>query len=167
MRQELLLLKRHAELGNLKRALEDFARRVNLPETDQLAGLLLRGSHLGTGLVGSLNAQAEHLRVARRQAAATRANKTPVKLVFPILFCFAPAALILLTAPAVMQLRDFLTGRTSADLLKRDMTTTGTVSSTEVNFGPETIINSIQNLEQSQPSTLPSSPPPPAVVEPQ
>ena len=77
--QELMLLKRHAELGSLRRALSDFAKRVDLPETDQLAGLLLRGSHLGTELVGSLAQQAEHLRVARRQSAAVRANKTPVK----------------------------------------------------------------------------------------
>jgi len=31
-----------------------------------------------------------------------------VKLLFPIMFCFAPAVLILLTAPAVMQLEEYL-----------------------------------------------------------
>ena len=93
---ELLLLKRQAELGGIKRALEDFTRRVNLPEASQLAGLLLRNTSLGTELVGSLALQADHLRLARRQAALTEANKTPVKLIFPIMFCFAPAVLILL-----------------------------------------------------------------------
>ena len=57
--------------------LADFAKRVDLPETDQLAALLLRGNHLGTELVGSLALQAEHLRVARRQSATIQANKTP------------------------------------------------------------------------------------------
>ncbi len=51
---ELLLLKRQAELGGIKRALEDFTQRVNLPEASQLAGLLLRNTSLGTELVGSL-----------------------------------------------------------------------------------------------------------------
>jgi tight adherence protein C len=106
--QELLILKRQAEVSSLKQALTDFASRVDLPETRQLAALLTRGNRLGTQLAGSLNEQADHLRVARRQTAMTQANKTPVKLVFPIMFCFAPAALILLTAPALLELRDFL-----------------------------------------------------------
>ncbi|MHC4181332.1 MAG: type II secretion system F family protein [Planctomycetota bacterium] len=106
--EELLILKRQAELGSLKQALADFSTRVDLPEVRQLVGLLGRGTRLGTQLAGSLNEQASHLRVARRQAAMTQANKLPVKLVLPILFCFAPAALILLTAPAVLELHDFL-----------------------------------------------------------
>ena len=106
--QELLILKRQAEVSSLKQALADFTQRVDLPEVRQLVGLLTRGARLGTQLAGSLNEQADHLRVARRQAATAQANKTPVKLVFPILFCFAPAALILLTAPAILELRDFI-----------------------------------------------------------
>jgi tight adherence protein C len=151
--QELLLLKRHAELGNLRRALEDFARRVDLPETNLLAGLLLRGSHLGTELVSSLAEQAEHLRVARRQSAASQANKTPVKLVLPIMFCFAPAALILLTAPAVIQLRDFLTGRPAG--LRQDMSAARVVPPASVTLGPQTIVDTLQNLNQSQTTAQP------------
>ncbi len=106
--EELLILKRQAELGSLKQALADLSTRVHLPEVRQLVGLLSRGTQLGTQLAGSLNEQASHLRVSRRQSAMTQANKIPVKLVLPILFCFAPAALILLTAPAVLELHDFL-----------------------------------------------------------
>jgi tight adherence protein C len=106
--QELLILKRQAEISSLKQALADFSQRVDLAEARQLAALLTRGSRLGTQLAGSLNEQADHLRTARRQAATTAANKTPVKLVFPILFCLAPAALLLLLAPAMFDLHDFL-----------------------------------------------------------
>ena len=105
---ELLLLRRQAELGGIKRALEDFTQRVNLPEASQLASLLLRNTSLGTELVGTLALQADHLRLARRQAALTEANKTPIKLLFPIMFCFAPAVLILLIAPAILQLQDYM-----------------------------------------------------------
>ena len=135
--QELMLLKRHTELGSLRRALSDFAKRVDLPETNQLAGLLLRGSHLGTELVSSLAQQAEHLRVARRQAAAVRANKTPVKMVFPIMLCFAPAALILLTGPAVVQLRDFLTGRASEGRIHLDTTAAHAAAPADAEFRPQ------------------------------
>jgi len=106
--QELQILKRQAEVGSLDQALVDFSVRVDLPEARHLANLLTRGARLGTQLAGSLNEQADHLRIARRQMATLQANKTPAKLVFPILFCFAPAALILLTGPAMLELRDFL-----------------------------------------------------------
>ena len=118
---ELLLLRRQAELGGIKRALEDFTQRVNLPEASQLAGLLLRNTSLGTELVGSLALQADQLRLARRQAALIEANKTPVKLIFPIMFCFAPAVLILLTAPAIVQLQDFLRDSPISDTIKNNV----------------------------------------------
>ncbi|MGD0898194.1 MAG: type II secretion system F family protein [Thermoguttaceae bacterium] len=148
--QELMLLKRHAELGSLRRALGDFAQRVDLPEANQLAGLLLRGSHLGTELVGSLAQQAEHLRVARRQAAAVRANKTPVKMIFPIMFCFAPAALILLTGPAVVQLRDFLTGRAAEGRLHLDTSAARAEMPPGTRFSPQAIVDALDELDQSR-----------------
>ncbi|MBN2577861.1 MAG: type II secretion system F family protein [Pirellulales bacterium] len=151
--QELMLLKRHAELGSLRQALLDFSKRVDLPETNQLAGLLLRGSYLGTELVGSLAQQAEHLRVVRKQSAAIQANKTPIKLIIPIIFCFAPAALILLTAPAVVQLRDFLTGRTFADRLNPNRSAAHTAAPAEAGFGTQTIMEALSALDEQRAST--------------
>ena len=133
--EELRILRRQAEVGNLDQALADLTARVDLPEIRQLSALLRRGTRLGTQLSGSLNDQADHLRVARRQAAMTQANKTPVKLVLPILFCFAPAALILLTAPAMLELRDFLVPRQQA-------TTTGE------GFGTGAIFDALDTLDQ-------------------
>ncbi len=106
--QELLILRRQAEIGSLRQALADFAARVELPEIRQLASLLTRGDKLGTRLAGSLHDHADRLRTARRQQATKQANKTPVKLVLPLLFCFAPAALILLIGPAMLELQHFL-----------------------------------------------------------
>lgn len=146
--QELLILKRQAEVSSLKQALADFASRVDLPETRQLAALLTRGTRLGTQLAGSLNEQADHLRLARRQTAMTQANKTPVKLVFPIMFCFAPAALILLTAPALLELRDFL---------RPGEQTTGT--SVE-GFGTGAILEAMERVDQRMEPFQPSEPPP-------
>jgi hypothetical protein len=41
--------------------------------------------------------------------ATLQANRTPIFLTFPLLFCFAPAVLILLMSPAFLQLGDFFT----------------------------------------------------------
>ena len=56
---------------------------------------------LGTSLSGSLLDQADHFRTARKQLATLQANRMPVFLTFPLLFCFAPAVLIILMSPGV------------------------------------------------------------------
>ena len=136
--QELLILKRQTEVGSLRQALNDLTARVDLPEIRQLSTLLTRGTRLGTQLSGSLNEQADHLRTARRQMATARANKTPVKMVLPVLFCFAPAALILLTAPAVLELHDFLVP--PQQQLSEDPSTP--------TFGTRKIVNALGDLDQ-------------------
>jgi tight adherence protein C len=136
--QELMILRRQAEVGSLKHALADFSERVDLPEARQLAALLTRGTQLGTQLAGSLNQQADHLRIARRQMATMAANKTPVKLVFPLLFCMAPAALLLLLAPAMFDLHDFMYPKPE---------TAATAAPGEA-FGTGAMISTLQSLNQ-------------------
>jgi tight adherence protein C len=136
---ELMILKKQADVGSLKQALADFAARVDLPEVRHLAGLLTRGTRLGTKLAGSLTGQADHLRTMRRQLATQQANKTPVKLVLPLLFCFAPAALILLTGPAMMELRDFLIPKPEAVAGAEPGETFG---------GTGAVVRAIQGLDQ-------------------
>jgi tight adherence protein C len=106
--EELLIIRRQSEVGSLPRALSDFSERVDLTEARLLTNLLARGDKLGTKLSGTLMEQADHMRQSRKTLATARANKTPVLLVLPIVFCFAPAALMLLLSPAVLELKDFL-----------------------------------------------------------
>lgn len=106
--QELLILKRQTEVGSLRIALADWAGRLDTPEVRQVATLLARGDQLGTAMSGSLLDQADHFRTARKQLATLQANRMPVLLTFPLLFCFAPAVLIILMAPSMMQLSEFL-----------------------------------------------------------
>ena len=142
--EELLILRRQAEVGSLKQALADLSTRVDSPEVRQLTNLLTRGTRLGTKLAGSLNEQADHLRVARRQTATAQANKTPVKLVLPILFCFAPAALILMTAPAMLELHDFL-------IPKQQTATIGD------GFGTRAIFDTLGELDHRAVAPMPGS----------
>ncbi|MEX0867059.1 MAG: type II secretion system F family protein [Pirellulales bacterium] len=118
--QELRIVRRQADVSSLQTALADFSRRVDLPELRSLVTLLTRGDRLGTHLTGSLMDQSDHLRTGRRQRANLQANKTPVKLVLPLIFCFAPAALILLIAPAVLELREFFAPSAGSTLSGND-----------------------------------------------
>jgi tight adherence protein C len=106
--EELQIMRRQSEVGSLRMALVDWANRVDTPEVRQVATLLSRGDALGTSLSGSLLDQADHFRTARKQLATLEANRMPVLLTFPLLFCFAPAVLIILMSPAFMQISEFM-----------------------------------------------------------
>ncbi|MFT5522432.1 MAG: tight adherence protein C [Pirellulaceae bacterium] len=115
--EELRILKRQAEVGSLQLGLRDFAERIDLPQVRQVAGLLARGETLGSQMSNSLLDQADHFRNTRRQMATMHANRTPVVLTLPLMFCFAPAVLILLMAPALFTLTDFLNPREGAGVM--------------------------------------------------
>lgn len=136
--EELRILRRQAEVGSIEQALEDFAARLDMPEIRQLSALLGRGTKLGTQLSGSLLNQADHLRTRRRQNAMLQANKTPVKLVLPLMFCFAPAALILLTSPALLELKEFLAPTDGVGINESDEA-----------FGTGNIVETMQGLNQN------------------
>jgi tight adherence protein C len=106
--EEIQIMRRQAEVGSLRIALADWASRVDTPEVRQVATLLARGEALGTSLSGSLLDQADHFRTAKKQFATLQANRMPVFLTFPLLFCFAPAVLIILMSPALLQISDFM-----------------------------------------------------------
>jgi tight adherence protein C len=119
---ELQIMRRQAEVGSLKIALADWAGRIDTPEVRQVATLLTRGDALGTSLSGSLLDQADHFRTARKQLATLQANRMPVFLTFPLLFCFAPAVLIILMSPALLQISEFLNPNNPNNPLKNNDT---------------------------------------------
>jgi len=124
--QELQILKRQAEMGSLRLALADLGRRVDLPEMRQVANLLRRGDQLGTQMSSVLHEQADHFRTNRQQQAMMQANKAPIKLTLPLLFCFAPATLILLISPALLELYTFFvpkSGEPTTSIIANSTTT--------------------------------------------
>lgn len=152
--EELRLVKRQAEVSSLKLALEDLTRRVDIPEIRQLVAVLSRGTQLGSQLASSLHTHADHLRTALRQSALARANKAPVKLVLPILFCLAPAALIILTAPALLELRQFFAGDAQ-----------GMSGGRGVTFGTNSIVDTIRQLDQQSQIEFPTVRPQPPLSD--
>ena len=120
--EELLIMKRQSEVGSLRMALSDWANRLDTPEVRQVATLLARGDQLGAQLGGTLLDQADQFRTARKALATMQANRTPVFLTFPLMFCFAPAVLILLMSPAFMQLNDFFSPANNSNPLSNNET---------------------------------------------
>jgi hypothetical protein len=118
-------------------ALVDFANRIDTPEVRQVSTLLARGEALGTSLSGSLLDQADHFRTARKQLATLQANRMPVLLTFPLLFCFAPAVLIVLMSPAFLQISEFLNPQNGDNPLANN----GTINT-------QRIVNTLNGLDQ-------------------
>ena len=146
--EELLIMKRQAEVGSLRMALSDWANRIDTPEVRQVATLLARGDQLGTQLGGSLLDQADHFRTTRKALATLQANRTPVFLTFPLMFCFAPAVLILLMSPAFMQLSDFFNPSVNSS---NPLLNNGTISTGR-------IVDTINSLDQSMDAAGPRDP---------
>jgi len=86
------------------------ARRADAEEVRSLMRALARAERFGTSLSDTLVSQARELRSRARSAAEAEARTAPIKLVFPLVFCFLPAFVLLTIAPiAISALRTLST----------------------------------------------------------
>ena len=85
-------------------ALRNFAARTGVEEARSLSAVLIQSDRLGTSIARALRIHADSMRTRRRQRAEEAARKTPVKLVFPLVFFIFPELLVVLLAPAMIQL---------------------------------------------------------------
>jgi tight adherence protein C len=101
-------------LGKLRReALRDMADRLGVAELTSFVAAVIQSEQLGVSMAKVLRIQADQMRVRRRQMAEEEAHKAPIKMIFPIallifpsilLVLLGPAALLLITSPAMMGL---------------------------------------------------------------
>jgi len=81
-------------------AMRDMATRCGVQELRSFVSALYQAEQLGASIGDVLRAQADQLRVNRRQRAEEAAHKMPVKLLFPLIFLIFPALLIVILGPA-------------------------------------------------------------------
>ena len=85
-------------------ALRNFSMRTAVDDVRALVAVMIQSDRFGTSIVNSLRVHADSLRVRRRQRAEETARKTPVKLVFPLVFCIFPELLVVILAPGMLAL---------------------------------------------------------------
>lgn len=107
---ELVILRQHAELNSLEFALQQFASRINIPEISAVAAIMSQTHRLGVNAASTLQEYADIIRQKWRQEADERANAAGIKLLFPVVLCLLPSAMILLWGPAMIDLTKFLEG---------------------------------------------------------
>lgn len=105
---ELEVVRRHAELDTMTKALKEFARRMNAPDVNALSSLVTQSERTGTSAAVAVTEFSDSIRVQFRQRAEERASKTSIRMLFPVVLCLAPPVLILLIGPPVLQLSTFM-----------------------------------------------------------
>jgi len=83
------------------RALE---ARCKVPEVRSFVLAILQADTFGVSIGRVLRAQADEMRIKRRQLAEERAQKAPVKMLIPMVFCIFPALFIIVLGPAMINI---------------------------------------------------------------
>jgi tight adherence protein C len=80
--------------------------RTNVPEIRSFVLAILQADTFGVSIGRVLRAQADEMRIKRRQLAQERAQKAPVKMLIPMVFCIFPALFVIVLGPAALNIVD-------------------------------------------------------------
>jgi len=93
------------QLGKLRReALHDMQENIGISELTSFVAAIIQSEQLGVSMSKVLRVQADQMRVRRRQLAEEEAHKASIKMLIPMAFLMFPSLLIILLAPAVLQI---------------------------------------------------------------
>ncbi|MCX7619909.1 MAG: type II secretion system F family protein [Acidimicrobiales bacterium] len=96
-----------ASRADAMRALE---QRTNVPEVRSFVLAILQADTFGVSIGRVLRSQSEEMRIKRRQLAQERAQKAPVKMLIPMVFCIFPALFVVVLGPAIINIRKAFSG---------------------------------------------------------
>ena len=85
-------------------ALRALGARTNVNELKAFCAIVVQANELGVPIANVLREQAREMRIRRRQRAEELAQKVPVKILFPLIFCLFPALFIVVLGPGVINI---------------------------------------------------------------
>ncbi|GAA1152576.1 type II secretion system F family protein [Nocardioides aquiterrae] len=106
---ELSRMIREMQLGQGRSAaLRGLADRSTVPELRVFVGAMVQADQLGIPIAQVLRVQSSEIRVKRRQRAEEKAQKVPVKITVPLIFCIMPCLFVVVLGPAALSMLDHL-----------------------------------------------------------
>ncbi|HVV36927.1 MAG TPA: type II secretion system F family protein [Acidimicrobiales bacterium] len=83
-------------------ALRELSERVDEEDLRRFVLAVLQADKFGVSIGRMLRNQADEVRTARRQKAQEQAQKAPVKMLIPMVFCIFPSIFIVIIGPAIL-----------------------------------------------------------------
>ncbi len=91
-------------------ALRSMGERSHLPDIRSFVGAMVQADAFGIPVGQVLRVQSSEIRVKRRQWAEEAAQKVPVKILVPLIFCILPCLFIAVLGPAGISIKDNFSG---------------------------------------------------------
>ena len=85
-------------------ALRAMADRSDVPELRAFILAMLQADTFGVSISRLLRSQADEMRIKRRLQAQEKAQKAPVKMLFPLVFCIFPSIFVVILGPAMINI---------------------------------------------------------------
>jgi tight adherence protein C len=92
-------------------ALRSMADRTNLPDLRGFVSSMVQADAFGIPVGQVLRVQSSEIRVKKRQWAEEQAQKVPVKILIPLVFCILPCLFLAVLGPAGITIMDSFSGR--------------------------------------------------------
>lgn len=103
--EEIRLTIQEQALGlSMLDALKNWLKRCDTPSVRSFVRAMVQGDRLGVSIGQILRNQAVEMRARRKFTLEERAQKTPVKILFPLVFLIFPAMFVIILGPAFFTL---------------------------------------------------------------
>jgi tight adherence protein C len=102
---EFALCNFQLQMGRPRReVLHDLGVRSGVDDLKALSAILIQADRFGSSIAQALRVQSDTMRVKRSQLAEERAQKTAVKLIFPLVLFIFPGIFVVLVGPAAISM---------------------------------------------------------------